>query len=91
MVQRRARAYHRGVAEIVYLSAEQSPPERDVWLLLDEDQDGLFTTRSQHITGSVMRHDHPGGKWPLKEAIEKAQVDAVEYRIPTIYVRRADA
>jgi len=79
------------MAEIIYLSAGQSAPERDEWLLLEEGDDGLFTTRSQHMMGAVMRHDHPEGKWPLKEAIEKAQVDAAEFTIPVIYVRRADA
>ena len=77
------------MAEIVYLSADQSLPEEDAWLLLEEDQDGLFKTRSQHMTGSVQRHDVHHDKWPLKEAIEKAQNDAKIFAIPTIYVRRA--
>lgn len=74
------------MAEIIYLNAGQTPPEGGEWLLLEQDQDGLFKTRSQHLTGGVLRHDFPSDKWPLEQAIEKAQTDAGVFSIPTIYV-----
>jgi hypothetical protein len=76
------------MAEIIDLMADQSPPVGGVWVLLEQGQDGLFNTRSQHMQGSVLRHDHPGGRWPLEQAIERAQQDAAVFDIPTIYVKR---
>lgn len=79
------------MAEVVQLSANQSPPdEGSGWLLLEEGADGLFGSRSRHRTGGVMRYDHHAGRWPLEEAILRAQQDADAIEdIATIYVKAA--
>ena len=88
MASDRGWGYLRGMAEIVNLTADQSPPIDGVWVLLEQGGDGLFKTRSQHMQSNVLRHDYPDGRWPLEQAIEKAQQDASVFDIPTIYVKR---
>jgi hypothetical protein len=85
-----AGAYYRGMAEIIYLEADQSPPEQGVWLLLKQGPDGLYAAHSQFVTGEVNRRHIHTDRWPLVQAIEKAQADAVAHGIPTIYVRQVD-
>lgn len=92
MAPGRARGYLRDMAEVVYLSDDQSPPSDGGWLLLTKGEDGLFGSRSQHRIGEVMRHDHHSDRWPLNEAIARAQKDAVAFPdIATIYVKGAHA
>ena len=88
MASRVPSAYHQGMAEITYLEATQSPPERGDWILLEQDPDGLFKTRSQRIKGNVTHLTSHADRWPLEQAIEKALIDAANNNIATIFVMR---